>query len=319
MQDIAQIRSKMPASCPDQSIYARYACGEFGLAFADLDGGTGQIFSVASKTRHLHFAAGRCSWYPQNNATASTLASDKYFTNVILERAGVATLGGDYFFLHERHRAHRPSGTRSRTRCYILPGLAGTGFVKPLMGSRGDFAQAIHDEAVLKDYISRCLALLRCDRDAAVGLRARNTAFSCSTTRCCMPRANIHLCGSVMARARSANPDRAQCQPASARTFTGCPGTPSTTKRSIAYLPKGERWDIPGRMNLSAGGKMVLEASAFGGDVRRGEGKPPARSGFESPPSTSSQTLRRPGCDGGDRSQFQPIDPAIGGFAPRPT
>jgi glutathione synthase/RimK-type ligase-like ATP-grasp enzyme len=25
-------------------------------------------------------------------------------------------------------------------------------------------------------------------------------------------------------------------------------------------LPKGERWDIPGRMNLSAGGTMVLEA-----------------------------------------------------------
>jgi glutathione synthase/RimK-type ligase-like ATP-grasp enzyme len=27
-----------------------------------------------------------------------------------------------------------------------------------------------------------------------------------------------------------------------------------------AVLPKGERWDIPGRMNLSAGGTMVLEA-----------------------------------------------------------
>jgi hypothetical protein len=26
-----------------------------------------------------------------------------------------------------------------------------------------------------------------------------------------------------------------------------------------AVLPKGERWDIPGRMNLSAGGTMVLE------------------------------------------------------------
>ena len=25
-------------------------------------------------------------------------------------------------------------------------------------------------------------------------------------------------------------------------------------------LPKGERWEIPGRMNLSAGGTMVLEA-----------------------------------------------------------
>jgi glutathione synthase/RimK-type ligase-like ATP-grasp enzyme len=27
-----------------------------------------------------------------------------------------------------------------------------------------------------------------------------------------------------------------------------------------AVLPKGERWEIPGRMNLSAGGMMVLEA-----------------------------------------------------------
>jgi glutathione synthase/RimK-type ligase-like ATP-grasp enzyme len=25
-------------------------------------------------------------------------------------------------------------------------------------------------------------------------------------------------------------------------------------------LPKGQRWEIPGRMNLSAGGSMVLEA-----------------------------------------------------------
>jgi glutathione synthase/RimK-type ligase-like ATP-grasp enzyme len=27
-------------------------------------------------------------------------------------------------------------------------------------------------------------------------------------------------------------------------------------------LPKGARWDLPGRMNLSAGGTMVLEAPA---------------------------------------------------------
>src|ERR1700679_2166785 len=110
MHDLAQIRSGKPGCCPDQSIYAQYACAEFGLAFTDLDGGSGLVFSVASKTRRMNFGAGRCSWYPQNNATAATLASDKYFTNVILERAGVATLGGEYFFLHERHRAHRPGG-----------------------------------------------------------------------------------------------------------------------------------------------------------------------------------------------------------------
>ena len=96
MHDLAQIRSGKPGCCPDQSIYAQYACAEFGLAFTDLDGGSGLVFSVASKTRRMNFGAGRCSWYPQNNATAATLASDKYFTNVILERAGVATLGGEY-------------------------------------------------------------------------------------------------------------------------------------------------------------------------------------------------------------------------------
>ncbi len=72
--------------------------------------GPGLVISVASPDRRIYFGAGRCSWYPQNNATASTLASDKYFTNLILERAGVPTLGGEYFFLHDRYRSYRPAG-----------------------------------------------------------------------------------------------------------------------------------------------------------------------------------------------------------------
>src|SRR5260370_16913632 len=104
MRGLEKFRSGKPGSYPDQSIYAEYACAEFGLVFHDIDGGTGLVFSIASKTKTIHFGAGRCSWYPQNNATASTLASDKYFANSILERAGAATLGGEYFFLHDRHR-----------------------------------------------------------------------------------------------------------------------------------------------------------------------------------------------------------------------
>src|SRR5580698_5532384 len=110
MRDLGKFRSGRPGSYPDQSIYAEYACAEFDLAFVDIDGGSGLVFSVASNAKTLHFGAGRCAWYPQNNATAATLASDKYFTNKILEDAGVATLGGEYFFLHDRHRAHRPTG-----------------------------------------------------------------------------------------------------------------------------------------------------------------------------------------------------------------
>ena len=146
MQDLAKFRSGKPAAYPDQSIYAEYACAEFGLVFEDIDGGTGLVFSAASQTKRIHFGAGRCAWYPQNSATTATLASDKYFTNVILERAGVATLGGDYFFLHDRHRAHRPDGHEIEDALKYFASLGTTAFVKPLTGSRGDFAQAIHDE-----------------------------------------------------------------------------------------------------------------------------------------------------------------------------
>ena len=124
-----------------------------GSAFRDLDGGSGLLFSVASRDRLLHFGAGRCSWYPQNNATASTLASDKHFTSRILREAGVPALGGEYFFLHERYRAHRPAGHERSDAVAYFKTLGGSAFVKPLTGSRGDFAQAVHGEAALVRYL----------------------------------------------------------------------------------------------------------------------------------------------------------------------
>src|SRR3979411_452274 len=141
MRSLQDFRSGKPGSYPDQSVYAEYACSEFGLTFQDIDGGTGLVFSVASRSKNIHFGAGRCSWYPQNNATASTLASDKYFASRILKAAGVATLSGEYFFLHDRHRAHRPAGHEREDALAYLKKLGGTAFVKPLSGSRGDFAQ----------------------------------------------------------------------------------------------------------------------------------------------------------------------------------
>src|ERR1700674_3123273 len=110
MRSLEDFRSGKPSSYPDEWVCAEDASADFGLTFQDIDGGTGLAFGVASRTKTIHFGAGRCSWYPQNSATASTLASDKYFTNKILETAGVATLGGEYFFLDDRHRAHRPAG-----------------------------------------------------------------------------------------------------------------------------------------------------------------------------------------------------------------
>src|SRR5882762_3487606 len=153
MRSLEDFRSGKPSSYPDQSVRAEYACAEFGLTFQDIDDGTGLVFSVASKTMTIHFGAGRCSWYPQNNATASTLASDKYFTNIILESAGAPTLGGEYFFLNDRHRAHRPAGHEREDALEHVRTRGGTAFVKPLQGSRGDFAQAVQGEASLVRYL----------------------------------------------------------------------------------------------------------------------------------------------------------------------
>src|ERR1700745_3705854 len=137
MPSLNEFRSGKPGFYPDQSVYAEYACAEFGLSFQDIDGGSGLLFRVASNKRSVHFGAGRCSWYPQNDATAATLASDKYFTNRILEDAGVATLGGEYFFLSKRHRALRPEGHERQDALAHFSKLNSAAFVKPLTGSRG--------------------------------------------------------------------------------------------------------------------------------------------------------------------------------------
>src|ERR1700726_3014607 len=137
MRSLADFRSGKPSFYPDQSVYAEYACAAFGLSFQDLDGGTGLVFKVTSPAKSIHFGAGRCSWYPQNSATAATLASDKYFTNKILEDAGIRGLGGEYFFLHERHRAHRSPGHERGDALVHFGKLGATAFVKPLQGSRG--------------------------------------------------------------------------------------------------------------------------------------------------------------------------------------
>src|SRR6267143_3061979 len=137
MPRLEDFRSGKPSSYPDQSVYAEFSCAKFGLTFQDIDAGTGLVFSVASQTKTIHFGAGRCSWYPQNNATASTLASDKYFTNLILESAGISTLGGEYFFLHDRRSGHRAAGHEREDAHQYFKKLGTSAFIKPLQGSRG--------------------------------------------------------------------------------------------------------------------------------------------------------------------------------------
>jgi D-alanine-D-alanine ligase-like ATP-grasp enzyme len=257
MRDLREFRTGRPEFYPDQSVYAEYACAEFGLAFGDIDGGTGLVFSVSSRTRSIHFGAGRCSWYPQNNATASTLASDKYFTGRILERAGLPALGGEYFFLHERHRAHRPAGHEREDALGHFRQLGGIAFVKPLLGSRGDFAQAIDGEAALVQYLREVSQYYDAILIQPVVTGTEYRVFVLDdevlyTARKYPP--SVLGDGTLTVRKLLAAHNDGLLSRGLSQVFI------ADDSALDIVLPRGERWDIPGRMNLSAGGTMVLEA-----------------------------------------------------------
>jgi hypothetical protein len=256
MRSLQVFRSGKPGFYPDQSVYAEFACAEFGLQFRDLDGGSGLLFSVASHNRHLHFGAGRCSWYPQNSATASTLASDKHFAGRILREAGVPAIGGEYFFLHERHRAHRPAGHERSDALAHFRAEGGSAFVKPLAGSRGDFAQAIYGEAALDRYLDAVAkyydAILM--QPIVEGIEYRVFLLDDDVLYCARKfPPSVAGDGVHTLRERLAvHNDALHAQGLS-------PASLSDDDSSLDVIPaKGERREIAGRMNLSAGGTMVL-------------------------------------------------------------
>jgi D-alanine-D-alanine ligase-like ATP-grasp enzyme len=256
MRSPGEFRTGKPGFYPDQAIYAEFACAEVGLQFRDLDGGSGLLFSVASRDRLLHFGAGRSSWYPQNSATASTLASDKHFASRILQEAGVPALAGEYFFLHDRHRAHRPSGHERGDALARFKTLGGSAFVKPLAGSRGDFAQAVHGEAALIRYLDDVMkyydAILI--QPIVEGIEYRVFLLDDDVLYCArkyppsVTGDGVHTWRELLTvhndtlRARGLSPA----------------SLPDDDPSLDAVLSKGERREIPGRMNLSAGGTMVL-------------------------------------------------------------
>ncbi len=257
MRALREFRTGKPASYPDQSVYAEYACGHCGLAFRDLDGGTGLLFSLASKNKIVHFGAGRCSWYPQNNSTAATLASDKYFANRILEDAGLATLGGEYFFLNERRHAHRPLGHERKDALSYFRKMKASAFIKPLNGSRGDFAHTVIGEAefdrylleVSNHYDSILIQPIVLGSEYRIFLLDEEIVYCARKSPPFLLGDGVHSIRELLISQNAA---------LLARGLSPIALMPGETPLEIV-LPAETRWEIPGRMNLSAGGRMEFE------------------------------------------------------------
>ena len=255
MPVLSDIRAARPAFYPDQSIYAEYACTAFGLRFEDIDDGSGLIFTVSSGRKAVSFAAGRGSFFPQNNATAATLANDKYVTNGVLEHFGVATLGGRYFFLHDRHRARRAPGHERTDAIAYFHQLGGAVFVKPLIGSRGDFAQLVDNAAALAQYlddVSRFYDAVLMQR-IITGREYRIFLLDDEVVYCARKHPPSLLGDGVHSIAELLIQDETTLQ------SRGISSAVRPTEAFAKVLPHGERWCLPGRMNRSAGGTMKFD------------------------------------------------------------
>jgi hypothetical protein len=260
MRNLQEFRAGKPAYYPDQAVYAAFACAEFALGFENIDGCCGLVFRAASKTRAVYFGAGRGSWYPQNNATAATLASDKYFANCIFTDAGIPNLGGNYFFLNARHRGLRPAGHERADALEYFGKLQGRAFLKPLTGSRGDFAQAVGDETSLARYLDEVAAYYDAvlmqpvvsGQEYRIFLLDDEVVYSAQKFAPAIDGDGRHSVRDLI----DAHNARLKIRGLSA--IDPALVAESDLDRVLAAT---ERWEIPGRTNLSAGGQMAFASA----------------------------------------------------------
>ncbi len=147
-------------------------------------------------------------------------------------------------------------GTSAATRVACFKTLGGAAFVKPLTGSRGDFAQAVHGEAALVRYLDDVMKYY----DAVLiqriveGIEYRVFLLDDDVLYCArkyppsVTGDGVHTVRELLA----AHNDTLRARGLSPASL------PNNDPSLDAVPATGERREIPGRMNLSAGGTMVL-------------------------------------------------------------
>jgi glutathione synthase/RimK-type ligase-like ATP-grasp enzyme len=140
---------------PVQTRYVKRACEALGLRFDDLDDGGGYLFAVSDGVHEfVSGSAAICTW-PLNSAHAFGVSRDKHHTNTVLARAGLRIIPSRLFFLDERHVKMRAPGRERADALEAFAQMAKPVFCKPNAGSHGDFAECIADVASFRDYLGR--------------------------------------------------------------------------------------------------------------------------------------------------------------------
>lgn len=143
---------------PDAARYARDAAAIVGARFEDLDDGEGYLFRVSRGDKTMLGGGGSVCAYPVNGATAYTISRDKAHTKAVLGAMGLPVIPGGLFFAHSRRAALRSTGHEIYDAHRFAANMGYPIFAKPNHGSRGTFAEVIHDPAGLDDYVIRLAA-----------------------------------------------------------------------------------------------------------------------------------------------------------------
>lgn len=133
--------------------FARLAAEELGYATETVDPFSHYLIRVSNGARFVFVGAGNVHSYPINNATISSVATDKSHTARLLEQIGVDVPRSRLVFLDDRFADFRPPGHDIAEAKAFAASLGYPVFVKPNEGSRGILAQSVADEDALERHL----------------------------------------------------------------------------------------------------------------------------------------------------------------------
>jgi cyanophycin synthetase len=244
---------------PVEVRYLFRAARRLGYELRDVSG-DGYLLEVGDGRRVIPLAAGRVCLYPTNSASAVGISRDKLHTSHLMEAHGLRTLGGRLFFVTGHHRAYRGPGLEVADALEHAVRIGFPVFAKPNQGARGDLAEIVPDAGRLRAYLAE--AATRYDsvllqqvfggpeyRVLCVGGRVvaavRRSGVEVAgdgerSLRQLVGALNERLAGTGVSGVDAGLVDRVGGQ---------------TGRDPDAVLPAGERVPLPGRANLSAGGR----------------------------------------------------------------
>ncbi len=141
------------AALPYNTEIIRAVCQRNGWDFTDLDDGRGYLVEINAAEGRLLTGGGPIAAYPINPSPATSIAQDKYFTAKTLESQNIRAVKTDIFFISPRFATLRGPGREEADLHAFLARLQADFVLKPNRGARGDFVCIFSELSAVQAYL----------------------------------------------------------------------------------------------------------------------------------------------------------------------